>query len=544
MKHFFVFLRNGATGICLLAFLIAACNKKNPFGADDSPANVVVRITVADSARTTLTNQSLEKIARIAKVVITVTGPGIDPPIVKELQISGKTATGSLKVKQGNSRTFTVVGKDENGVTQLEGANTVDIKGASATVDIPVAKVFPNPSPLRVEGVLQHNLVRLAWDKNNDVDFKLYELYRSTTPSRPSQPLVVISDRNATSYADTTVEGQRAYTYWLNTVDSEGYNVAENTSVTLPQANANTPPNPTPASVTMTKQSESRSKVTLSWTRSEASSFASYRLVRAEAPAVSFQTEPHFDITDRNTTSFTDSNFAQCKAYYYAVYAVGRASYGDFPSKASNTVTSDASSRKADYILGVYSEFAPEVLIFSPAPNANAFIGNYSGAGGRIIEFPDDPTTKCEGGISKKTTLSVNVSLNQFAGWFVQWGKAGSPDSETRDMSKYLGGKLSFCIKSSVNDLEIGIRSGNIQPPGTENSKVYLSSHPSFKPDNEWHKVSIPLADFIQREPRTDLSKMKILFNVASNVPSGGTGGVPQTFWIDDVRWEKLCEGQ
>ena len=195
---------------------------------------------------------------------------------------------------------------------------------------------------------------------------------------------------------------------------------------------------------------------------------------------------------------------------------------------------------EVDQILGIYSETAPERLIH----DTNSYIGTYSGPDqnpGIIHEFVDDNAEVQEGGISKKTTVTVDGSLGQWAAWFVQWGRIGTPDTETRNMSSFEGGNLTFWIKSQIN-LEIGIRSGNV-PPGTETSKVILSNYPPFTPDDQWHRVSIPLSDFTgSSPPKANLRQIKIFFNVASNTPSGGTGGVPKTFWIDDIRWERLVE--
>ena len=189
-----------------------------------------------------------------------------------------------------------------------------------------------------------------------------------------------------------------------------------------------------------------------------------------------------------------------------------------------------------DLILGIYSETASNRLI----NDTDSFIGTYSGAGASFTEFVDDNSEVREGGISKRATMSVDGPNGQFAGWFIQWGKDGSPDSESRDMSAYEGGSLTFWVKSPIN-LLVGIRDG-ADSPGAETSTVILNNYSSFKPDGEWHKVGIPLSDFTGSGSKADLSKIKIFFNVASNTPSGGTGGQPQTFWIDDIRWEKTSE--
>jgi len=194
-----------------------------------------------------------------------------------------------------------------------------------------------------------------------------------------------------------------------------------------------------------------------------------------------------------------------------------------------------------DQLLGIYSETAPDRII----PDVDSFIGIINGPKenpGIISGFVDDNIEKIEGGISKRATVTVNGSQGQWAGWFVQWGIRETPETVNRDMSAFEGGMLTFWVKTTVN-LEVGIRSANVVA-GTERSKVYLNNYPPFTPNGVWQKVSIPLSHFTGSPPKADLKQIKILFVVASNTPSGGTDGKPATFWIDDIRWEKICPKQ
>lgn len=189
-----------------------------------------------------------------------------------------------------------------------------------------------------------------------------------------------------------------------------------------------------------------------------------------------------------------------------------------------------------DKVLGIYSETATDRL----RPDVDSFFGAINGNGGSLSEFVDDNVVKIEGGISKRMTITVDGTQGQWAGWFVQNGTIVSPETEAKDMSAFKDGVLTFWVKTTIN-LEVGIRSSDV-PPGMETSKVYLNNYPPFTPHGAWQKVSIPLAHFTGPHPKANLSKIKIFFVVASNTPSGGTGGNPATFWIDDVRWEKICE--
>lgn len=163
---------------------------------------------------------------------------------------------------------------------------------------------------------------------------------------------------------------------------------------------------------------------------------------------------------------------------------------------------------------------------------------HFTGGGASFDQFVEDANEKKDGSISMRATISVDATRGGFAGWFVGFGNANqiANDSFTKDMSEYDCGRLVFWVKTPIN-LEVGIRSGNVRA-GNETSKVLLSEFDRFAADDSWRQVCIPLSKFQGSAPKADLKKTKIFFVVASNTPSGGTGGVEQTFWIDDVRWE------
>ena len=171
--------------------------------------------------------------------------------------------------------------------------------------------------------------------------------------------------------------------------------------------------------------------------------------------------------------------------------------------------------------------------------DVDSFLGTDFGGGGRFIPttdsgFVDDINEKMEGDISKRSTINV-ASSGQWAIWFVQQGLTSS-NNETRDMSKYSGGTITFWVKAQpqVQDLLVGIRSGNVLA-GNER-KVLLSRY-GFSANNQWSKVSVLLDDLEGTSPKADLSKIKVFFVVGSGSDdTRGTNG-DATFWIDDVRW-------
>ena len=192
-----------------------------------------------------------------------------------------------------------------------------------------------------------------------------------------------------------------------------------------------------------------------------------------------------------------------------------------------------------DLSFGIFSETTPTRLV----PDVDAFIGTFSGGGAVFNDFLADSTEKAEGLLSLKSTLSVEAARNQFAGWFISWGASEhvGNDSFTRDMLSFMEGRLLFWVKSPIN-LEVGIRTGNIRA-GEEESKILLNDIASFAADNTWRQVCIPLVEFVSRDVRTDFSQVKVFFVISSSPATGGTGGTPRSFWVDDIRWEHSDTG-
>jgi len=216
MRSKFLFSRNVLSAAFLISLFVAGCSKQSPTGSDASQTVVTLRFSFENSSNASASKStSLQKAARIVMVVVTVTAPDISPPITEKLQIVGQTATGSIRVPQGNSRTFTVQGLDEADIVQFEGQRTINLTGPTANVNIIPTIIPPVPSNVRVVGEPQHNVVNLAWDKNTDQDFSRYELFRSTTSSRPDRPFLIIDDINVTSHSDSSVQEVQTYTYWL-----------------------------------------------------------------------------------------------------------------------------------------------------------------------------------------------------------------------------------------------------------------------------------------------------------------------------------------
>ena len=68
----------------------------------------------------------------IATMVVTVTGPGIAPPLVFNLTISGGTATGSVTLPAGSNRKLELDAFDDKGIRTHHGETTItEVKSGS-----------------------------------------------------------------------------------------------------------------------------------------------------------------------------------------------------------------------------------------------------------------------------------------------------------------------------------------------------------------------------------------------------------------------------
>jgi hypothetical protein len=79
----------------------------------------------------------LSAAAMVATVVIEVTGPGIESPLVFNLVVEDGVASGTITVPAGSDRSVTMRAFDENGIETHNGTVTVDLEpGVNASISI------------------------------------------------------------------------------------------------------------------------------------------------------------------------------------------------------------------------------------------------------------------------------------------------------------------------------------------------------------------------------------------------------------------------
>ena len=127
--------RMAPPALALAAVLAAGCTERLPTGAIES-GEVPLRVTASVVG------------TPIATLVVTVTASDIAVPLVFNLTVSNGTASGTIKVPAGLSRTIAVTAMDAEGDTTHDGSVTIDVKpGPNPPVQIRLA---PRPGQLPI----------------------------------------------------------------------------------------------------------------------------------------------------------------------------------------------------------------------------------------------------------------------------------------------------------------------------------------------------------------------------------------------------------
>jgi fibronectin type 3 domain-containing protein len=137
--------------------------------------------------------------------------------------------------------------------------------------------------------------VDLNWTENHDHDFLEYRIYRDQSPSVGTNSTLAraVTERTSLAFLDHDLQENTRYYYRVFVADNGDSVTASNEISVL---TANDPPAPVALSLVDT----THTSVTLSWTLSDASDFASYQLFMQTTPGVSTSGTPYATVTQRN----------------------------------------------------------------------------------------------------------------------------------------------------------------------------------------------------------------------------------------------------
>ncbi|RQO58450.1 hypothetical protein DBR47_12105 [Paucibacter sp. KBW04] len=122
------------------------------------------------------------------------------------------------------------------------------------------------------------------------------------------------------------------------------------------------------------------------------------------------------------------------------------------------------------------------------------------------------------------------------------WGMLYQSRSEvTTNLSGYANGSLRFSIKTTYpGKIEIGLISDTADRVQQEAYLQIASGSYGYVNDGNWHQVLIPVADFVSKNPKLDLSLILGRFVLADRYAyTGNAAGSDVKLTIDAVYWNK-----
>jgi len=169
-------------------------------------------------------------------------------------------------------------------------------------------------SPENVAG--STTTLRLNWTRSNATDFSSYKLYRALSPgvTNSSGLVASIASASTVTHLDDTLQQNMTYYYRLYVFDAGGLSAASN------EVSGTTGNNEPPDAVTLAQPDQTDSTTfRLSWTRSMADDFESYRIYRSEGAPVDLNEAPISILSTATTTMFENLDLQQGIEYHYQV---------------------------------------------------------------------------------------------------------------------------------------------------------------------------------------------------------------------------------
>lgn len=195
----------------------------DPLSGDQGVSVVELQVSFGENA-THLAADGLAREETVTEVTVTVTGPDMDDVTeALEVDLDNNTATGSVEVPKGDSRSFQVEGKDESGIIQFSGSATQDITKDSETVGIKVFWIPPDAVDVTVSNIGATS-VDVTWTESQAEDFYLYRILISTSASLNADEDRLgddIYDRTSTGVSISGLTANTRYYIAVLVVDTE-----------------------------------------------------------------------------------------------------------------------------------------------------------------------------------------------------------------------------------------------------------------------------------------------------------------------------------
>jgi fibronectin type 3 domain-containing protein len=220
----------------------------------------------------------------------------------------------------------------ESDLRMKDGAVTAHFQDLAGNVADPVIApvrltVDPGPTPVTLLEPSSPNptSLHLQWTQALDGEaFASYRVLRALGPGvterSDREVRATFTDRSRTEYTDAGLEPGRTYYYVVEVVDAFGVSSASN------EISAQTQANEPPEAVVLEEPiSVSEERVVLQWSRSTATDFSAYRIIRGTTPDPLEDPQRRIldEIRDADETLFEDrQELEEGQTYYYVVEVV------------------------------------------------------------------------------------------------------------------------------------------------------------------------------------------------------------------------------
>lgn len=297
------------TGLGLL--VTAGCDSDWLTSSANDESSVKLQIKIDETQHQIIKSDALIKPFTITEVRVTVTGPDMDPVEKTLSKVDEDTYSGTVSVKKGDNRKFSVDAYDGNNILQYSGTNTMNISRSSESITIDLNPLRPDPVTLSIAATSASS-VDLSWSQSTIKDFQYYAILRSqsTDPDiyNSDDWIAIAESRTTLSYTDddeNLVTGETYY-YQVHVVDTEnwpctGSNIEDATlNISAPQG--------------VTVSANNENYISVSWNAVAGAS--SYRVYRSESETGSYD---HVHTT--TATGWNDDTVLMAKFYYYKISA-------------------------------------------------------------------------------------------------------------------------------------------------------------------------------------------------------------------------------
>jgi len=197
------------------------------------------------------------------------------------------------------------------------------------------ADVFPPDSPknfILLGG--GDGQVHFRWEKNNEIDIKAYQLYRSINNTSSFK---LLASLNQTEYLDRFLEYDSTYFYYLTAIDFAGNESLPTNIIDIQPLNLSAPQPPSRVLVQGYNNSLLGTlEVEISWIPPDIGDLKNYMLYRGSDSTFIPDDSTFLDST--NVAIYTDKSVQIDLRYYYKITAVDKGFKFSLPSKAGTDI--------------------------------------------------------------------------------------------------------------------------------------------------------------------------------------------------------------